>query len=119
MTSNEQQTVALPQKRPERGLIARGECSKGRRGIRVKGQEADRAIWRLDSIFFLYLLLLKKNWERERESLKSMIDLKKVRLQHVGRYLETPKDAFFKRLQTTGFPPVDIWSCSAVHFYLQ
>lgn len=44
MTSNEQQTVALPQKRPERGLIARGECSKGRRGIRVKGQEADRAI---------------------------------------------------------------------------
>lgn len=48
-----------------------------------------------------------------------MIDLKKVRLQHVGRYLETPKDAFFKRLQTTGFPPVDIWSCSAVHFYLQ
>lgn len=44
MTSNEQQTVALPQKQPERGLIARGECSKGRRGIRVKGQEADRAI---------------------------------------------------------------------------
>lgn len=74
MTSNEQQTVALPQKRPERGLIARGECFKGRRGIRVKGQEADRAIWRLDSIFSLYLHTFIKKIERERERVSQIDD---------------------------------------------